>query len=89
MTKIEVVDVRKKPILAIIVLQKIEKEIEVADDLSISTNLKSPKNIHTIITTQVIIQTHQTTVPIQTTAVIHENIEFFQIFNLQCIINVI
>lgn len=72
MTEKEVtVDVQKNLTQAIIVPQKITREIKAVNDPSINTNPKNPKNIFAIII-QVIIQTHRTTALIQTIVVIHE-----------------
>lgn len=75
-TEIEVAaDVRKNPTQAAIVPQKIIKKTIVVKDPNININPKNLKNIHAVII-QVIIQTHQTTAPIRTIVVIHENVYF-------------
>jgi hypothetical protein len=70
--EIEVAGVPKNLTLAIIVLQKITRVIVVADDQNININLRNPKNILVAI-----IQTLQTTAPIQIIAVIHEDMVLF------------
>lgn len=73
MIKNQVEDVLKNHTLAIIVHQKITKEIVVADVPSTNINQRSPKSIVVTIT-QVIIQTLQTKVPIRTKVKIYENV---------------
>lgn len=85
MIKIEVVvGVQRNLILAIIVLQKITKEIAVVEDPNTNINLKNPKNTHET-TIRVIIQILLMTVLIQTIAIIHKNMFF--IFILRNLIN--
>lgn len=73
MVKSEVEDVPKNHTLAIIVHQKITKEIVVANIPSININQKSPKSM-LVTVTQAIIQNLQMKALIRTTAETHENV---------------